>query len=250
MNPKSIFFMLLVLLAIVVVALPIESKAEEVTSESKFFKDDISDTHYKEAYNLNIKANSTKNEKQALILFNELLNKYNEILKIHPDHPMILFKRGVTYTWLGEYEKGIEDYNKFLMTSPHDSLALENRGRIYELMGDIENSYRDYKTVQLGLNQAKTRTTQPGILSRFDKDLLRINQKLKELEDSLDKEGKSLPEVLPPSDNSKELDNGKEQSSTNNSSNWTYALNGHAFLNAQNQWVSYDASILRSTVSL
>lgn len=167
-------------------------------SDLNYFEDDLSNAYYAKADDLLRETRWTTNKAKITILHQQMIEEYDKIMEIHPNHPLILFKRGTVYTGLGEYEEAIEDYDAFLLTSPNDGMALENRGRTYELNGDLERAYEDYKLVQLDLERLVHREKSSGLGSIYKKHLLRINKKVEELEDALTQQNKPIPEAKIP----------------------------------------------------
>jgi len=75
---------------------------------------------------------------------NEALADFNHSLKLRPDDPDALYKRGVTYEFLARYEEALADYKHSLELRPDDPLTLNNRGNTYAHMKRYEQALADH----------------------------------------------------------------------------------------------------------
>jgi tetratricopeptide (TPR) repeat protein len=71
-------------------------------------------------------------------------------IKHKPDHAGAYFNRGNAYSYLGIYQKAIDDYTMAIKYRPDDAGAYFNRGHVYDVTGNSELAKRDYaKAIEL-----------------------------------------------------------------------------------------------------
>jgi tetratricopeptide (TPR) repeat protein len=99
----------------------------------------------------------------VVVLIIRLLDAYNTTQNspllpnriLDPSQPGAFNNLGLTYVWIGLFDKALEQFDKALLVDNNLGVAYYNRGRLYSKFGDTERASADYqKACDLGFENA------------------------------------------------------------------------------------------------
>lgn len=76
--------------------------------------------------------------------YERAIQDYNQAIQIRPQLAEAYYNRGLTYYYLGEYEDAIQDYGQAIQINPQFAEAYYKRGVVYDNLGQYEDAIQDY----------------------------------------------------------------------------------------------------------
>jgi tetratricopeptide (TPR) repeat protein len=77
----------------------------------------------------------------------EATKNYDRDIESNPENIMVYFKRGYTYSELGNYQDAIKDFTKIIELDPENVGAYFNRGFAYDKLSNYQQAIVDYNKV-------------------------------------------------------------------------------------------------------
>jgi tetratricopeptide (TPR) repeat protein len=105
------------------------------------------------------------------------IKQYNECVKANPNHTLALYRLGVCYSQLKQFQQAIETWNNYIKVTKGAATGYSNLGFCYELAGqreDAENAYK--KGIQKDPYNQACRVNYGLMLARTGKTSEAINQ--------------------------------------------------------------------------
>jgi len=114
----------------------VEQKPKEIAAYNKTIRD-LSDIDWEErAYALSLSAISRNKQK-------EVINTFNEVIKLNPQNAKAYYYRGLAYANIGNNQQAITDYNKAIEIDPKYIAAYGDRGNTYADLGNYRQAIKD-----------------------------------------------------------------------------------------------------------
>lgn len=73
------------------------------------------------------------------------MEKFNEVIKDHPDYAKGYVRRGECYSGMGKMEAAMQDFNKAITLDPKEAESYYGRGQAYEKQGKKKEAIADYR---------------------------------------------------------------------------------------------------------
>ena len=73
------------------------------------------------------------------------MEKFNEVIKDHPDYAKGYVRRGECYSGMGKMEAAMQDFNKAITLDPKEAESYYGRGQTYEKQGKKQEAIADYR---------------------------------------------------------------------------------------------------------
>ena len=73
------------------------------------------------------------------------MEKFNEVIKDHPDYAKGYVRRGECYSGMGKMEAAMQDFNKAITLDPKEAESYYGRGQAYEKQGKKQEAIADYR---------------------------------------------------------------------------------------------------------
>ena len=73
------------------------------------------------------------------------MEKFNEVIKDHPDYAKGYVRRGECYIGMGKMEAAMQDFNKAINLDPKEAESYYGRGQAYEKQGKKQEAVADYR---------------------------------------------------------------------------------------------------------
>lgn len=73
------------------------------------------------------------------------MEKFNEVIKDHPNYAKGYVRRGECYSGMGKMEAAMQDFNKAITLDPKEAESYYGRGQAYEKQGKKQEAVADYR---------------------------------------------------------------------------------------------------------
>ena len=73
------------------------------------------------------------------------MEKFNEVIKDHPDYAKGYVCRGECYIGMGKMDAAMQDFNKAITLDPKEAESYYGRGQAYEKQGKKQEAIADYR---------------------------------------------------------------------------------------------------------
>jgi len=126
---------------------------------------------YKEFSEKNTADGNTSEVAKEVSAYNmQLLEDYNNAIRLNPNSAETYSKRGNIYSRLKKYDEAMEDHNKAIELNPKNAGAYNNRGVVYNALKEYEKAMEDYnKAIELYSNSADIYNNRGNIYSGLKK---------------------------------------------------------------------------------
>ena len=82
----------------------------------------------------------------------DALNAYNKAIELSPIYPKAFNNRGITHTYLGNYDDALKDYDTSIQQDPTTYHTYFNRGKLKARLGQYKSAIDDYNIAIDDLN--------------------------------------------------------------------------------------------------